>query len=269
MPYPAYHFCAIALMLGLLLYSSVLPAAGSDREQQLAERLSVAVGAGEPVRLRADGEFLGLYHAALGRLPRRAVVVVHNMGGHPDWPEVVAPLRTGLPAGGWSTLSLQMPLLTAQAPADDYGATLDRAARRIDAGVMFLRQKGYSHVVVLGYGFGASQALAYMADKNDADGLVMLGILAREYLKPAVDIPALLAGVEAPILDIYGGRDFPEVVERADRRRQAARESAAEYSRRVVEGADHYFTDRQSRLLELLQEWLQTTFIESEVKTVE
>lgn len=232
--------------------------AAADREQQLAERLATDPGPGEAVWLStADERFLALHNAVLGALPRRAVLLVHNMGGHADWPEVIAPLRRGLTGLGWSTLSLQMPLLPAGALADDYGRTLPAAGRRIDSGIDYLRDQGYSRIVLLGYGFGASQALAYLADNDTADGLILVGILAREFLQPALNLPELLGRLDQPVLDVYGRNDFPEVVERAGARRQAV---TSAYSQRAIAGADHYFTGREQRLLEVLGDWLNETF---------
>ena len=186
----------------LLAAAAVAGCTGADaaREQQLAERLMETVQVGEPVWLRADGrDFLTLHHAALGALPRHAVLLIHNMGGHPDWPEVIAPLRRNLPARGWSTLSLQMPLLAPRALADDYGRTLRAAVRRIESGVEFLREQNYSCIVLAGYSFGASQALAYLSDHGEeADGLIIIGILAREFLQPAIDLPIFLKSSTVP-----------------------------------------------------------------------
>lgn len=240
-----------------LLHAPLVSATG-EREQQLAERLAAQPGPGEAVWLNAaDERFLALHNAVLGALPRRAVLLVHNMGGHADWPDVIAPLRRGLTGLGWSTLSLQMPLLPAGALADDYGRTLPPARRRIDSGIEYLRDQGYSRIVLLGYGFGASQALAYLADNDTADGLVLVGILAREFLQPALDLPELLGRLDQPVLDVYGRNDFPEVVERAEARRRAV---TGAYSQRAVAGADHYFTGREKRLLDVLDNWLNETF---------
>lgn len=252
------HFLVFSLIV--VSYPGTLPA--SEREQKLAERLSENVATGVPVWLQANGEkFLGLHNAALGELPRQAVLLVHNMGGHADWPEVIAPLRTSLPDHGWSTLSLQMPLLAPGALADDYGSTVASSGRRIRAGIEYLRKQGYSRIVVLGYGFGASQALASLAGEEYADGLIMISILAREFLQPAMDLPSLLTKLEIPVLDVYGRNDFPEVVDKANvRRRAVSGTGPAAMTQQVIAGTDHYFTGREQRLIEVVSGWLQKTF---------
>lgn len=258
-PRPGQLFLAVVVLLGCAGAGS---SSGYEREQMLAGRLIESVETGEPVWLQADNrDFLALHHAALGALPRQAILLIHNMGGHPDWPEVIAPLRRNLPDHGWSTLSLQMPLLAPRALADDYGGTVPEAMHRIESGVEFLRAQDYSCVVLAGYGFGASQALAWLAERGQADGLITIGILAREFLQPAVDLPSLLARVDIPMLDIYGRNDFPAVVNRAHERRIAVIEQeGSSYEQRVIDGADHYFTDREQKLLDVVADWLEATF---------
>lgn len=252
------RFMAAAL---ILIFCNSAGSADAKREAQLAERLIGRIQAGEPVWLQGSDKFLALHHAALGALPRRAVLLVHNMGGHPDWPEVIAPLRQRLPDRNWGTLSLQMPLLAPRALADDYGRTLPAASRRIRAGIEFLREHNYACVVLLGYGFGASQALAYLAERDGADGLITVGVLAREFLQPAIDVPNLLARLDIPVLDVYGRLDFPEVSDKAHDRRMAVLESGTgSYDQRIIEGADHYFTGQQQQLVKVITEWLNTTY---------
>ena len=249
----------------MLLAASLLLCIGAgdgEREQQLAEQLRESVAQGEPVNLSTEtGEFLALHDAAIGALPRQALLLVHNMGGHPDWPEVIAPLRTGVKAPAWGTLSLQMPLLPPASLADDYGGTVAEAVQRIASGVAFLREHDYSCVVLAGYGFGASQALVYLARHQAADGLVLVGILARDFLQPSLDVPSLLQRTHVPVLDIYGQHDFPRVIDQAhDRRTAVAAIEAVNYEQRVIEGADHYFTDHNRQLVDSVVEWLKTTY---------
>ena len=83
-----------------------------EREQRLAEQTVDAIFDGTPVMLQADGrDFLGIFMAADGLPERGAAIILHGRGTHPDWGQVAGPLRTALPAYGWSTLSLQMPVL--------------------------------------------------------------------------------------------------------------------------------------------------------------
>ena len=58
--------------------------------------------------------------------PQAAIVIVHGLGVHPDW-GLIGGLRTGLADAGYVTLSVQMPVLDANATRDDYAGTLPEA----------------------------------------------------------------------------------------------------------------------------------------------
>jgi pimeloyl-ACP methyl ester carboxylesterase len=249
----------MTLMLCGLFWTGTAMAEAAH-ERVLATRILENLEHGQPVRLQDNQhEFLALYHPVYGSRLRSAVLLVHGMGSHPDWPEVIQPLRIRLPGRGLSTLSLQMPVLPVSTPADEYGVTMPEAIRRIAAGVKFLRSRDYASVFIIGYSFGAATALNYLAEQPDVDveGLVTISILAREYLQPPLDLTVLFSRVDLPVLDIYGGRDFPEVIRLAQDRRQAARSGGnSEFRQAVVEGADHYYTGQEEMLVKIITDWL-------------
>ena len=60
-----------------------------------------------------------------------------------------------------------------------------------------------------------------------------------------------------PMLDIYGSRDYPGVLEQADDRRLAAQKSGnRQYNQIVIEGADHRFAGLESVLIKRIRGWL-------------
>lgn len=77
-------------------------------------------------------------------------------------------LRVDLADAGWHTLSLQMPILDADAKLSEYGPTLPEAFDRIDAGVRFLKERGVRTIVLAGHSSGALTALAYAAERPKA-----------------------------------------------------------------------------------------------------
>lgn len=242
----------------IYLQGTSIAVADRDHEQYMAERVLENLQHGQPIWLSDNRhDFLALYQPVFGVRPKQAVLLVHGMGGHPDWPEVIQPLRTRLPGRGWSTLSLQMPVLAPSESFDEYGATIPETIRRIAAGIEYLRKRDYASVFIIGYSYGAVGALSYLVEKPDADGLVTIGVLAREFLQPQIDVTALLSRISLPVLDVYGGRDFPEVIRKAQDRRHAARSHGnTDFRQAVVEGADHYFTGQEDTLLRIIVDWL-------------
>ena len=78
-----------------LLLSLLLPGLGAAtdlaREQRLAEQIEDAILDGEPLWLEVDGQrFFSILTEA--DEPRGAVLL-HGMGAHPDWADIISPLR--------------------------------------------------------------------------------------------------------------------------------------------------------------------------------
>ncbi len=102
------------LMLCMLLCSHTVSAADIEREKRLASQIVDSIMDGEPVFLKSgDHEFLSIYTEA--DEPVGAAIIMHGRGFHPNWSDVVYPLRVGLVEHGWNTLSLQMPVLEKEA----------------------------------------------------------------------------------------------------------------------------------------------------------
>ncbi len=80
------------------------------RETRLADEIVDIILDGDPVWLKADGrEFLSIYTEADDS--SAAVVILHGGGFHRGWADAINPLRVGLVERGYSTLSLEMPVL--------------------------------------------------------------------------------------------------------------------------------------------------------------
>ena len=97
-------------MFMLLFLSTNVFASDLAKEKRWADQVVDAILDGEAIWLN-DGksEFLGIYTEAEENKDR-AVIVIHGTGIHPDWPQVVQPLRVGLTEHNWNTLSIQMPV---------------------------------------------------------------------------------------------------------------------------------------------------------------
>ena len=67
-------------------------------------------------------------------------VIIHGIGVHPNWNDVIYPLRTELPEQGWSTISIQAPILPNEAEPKDYAPLIKEIVPRIQAADNFLKQ---------------------------------------------------------------------------------------------------------------------------------
>ena len=110
------------------------------REQRWADEVVPGLVVGDAVRIEtaAGRRFLGIL--AESPKARGAILLVHGSGVHPDF-AVIGQLRTLLNDAGFTTLSIQMPVLAADAAAEDYPAVFAEAGGRLAAAIDFLRAK--------------------------------------------------------------------------------------------------------------------------------
>ena len=131
-----------------LISQLVFGSADYAREKKWADEITPGIVVGDPVYLELKpGPELKQGHKFLSLLTtvpdaKTALVVVHGLGIHPDW-GMVGTLRTQLADLGYTTLSIQMPVLANEAEGDQYVTTFPEAAARIAAAVDFLKAKGY------------------------------------------------------------------------------------------------------------------------------
>lgn len=225
----------------------------------MASEISDTILDGEVISL-SDGthNFMGILTEA--EQPRGAVIILHGRGYHPDWQDVAHPLRTGLMEKGWTTLSLQMPALEKEAKYYDYVPLFPNADKRIDAGIALLKQKGISPIVLVAHSCGAHMAMHWIENKGDADiaAYVGLGMGATDYQQEmAHGFP--LDKMKAPILDVYGEKEYPQVINTAPERQALMQKAGNSQSRQMVlPDADHYFHDKGSELTAVVANWLNS-----------
>ncbi|MDH3355650.1 MAG: alpha/beta hydrolase family protein, partial [Chromatiales bacterium] len=99
----------ITIWLGL---SATAMASDLSREERIADQIVDSIMDGEAVNLSADGrDFVAIEMPNDSEISRGAAIILHGRGLHPNWEQVVKPLRTLLPEHGWHTLALQMPVM--------------------------------------------------------------------------------------------------------------------------------------------------------------
>jgi pimeloyl-ACP methyl ester carboxylesterase len=236
-------------LAALFLACAVSCAQAQDygREQRWAAEVVPSVVVGDAVKLTLSNgrEYLGLYTDVPGA--STAILLVHGMGVHPDH-GVIGILRSALADAGFSTLSIQMPVLAADASAIGYQILFPEAAERIRAAGDWLQHKGARRFVLLSHSMGSRMSAAYYqaTDNTLFSAWISMGITV-EYSD--------LRNVRGPILDIYGEKDFPGVLASEASRRKAI--EAVRYSKQVtIPGADHYFTGKEKELTAALVAFL-------------
>ena len=227
-----------------VLCLAALPALAQDfqREARWRDEVVPNLVVGEAVDLRtADGRaFLGLYTVSPGA--KTALVIVHGVGVHPDH-GVIGTLRMALADKGYTTLSIQMPVQAADAPADAYAKVMPLAAQRIAAAAAWLTGRGYGDLVLVSHSMGSRMANAYFDGTAPPAfrGWVALG-LVDEYSRRFAETRPV------PVLDVQGEADLPTVLKTAAARKRVA-ESTAGGRQLTIAGADHFYAGRHAQLI--------------------
>ena len=228
----------LTLVLALVCISAY--AQDYAREKHWAEEIVPDLVVGNAVRLRqANGHrFLGLYVEVNNA--KAAVLLVHGRGVHPNF-GVVGELRVALADMGYTTLSIQMPVLAAGAKSSAYYPKLfPDADERIALAARWLRARGYSKIVLLSHSLGSWMANVYLEKvrRQPFAAWVCLGRTGTfGRLKP----------LKVPVLDVYGQHDLAPVVRAAAARRAWLRHDPG--SRQVmIPGTGHFYTGQESEL---------------------
>ena len=220
------------------------------REQRWAQEITPAILVGEPLQLElASGRTFLAIHTGVAKA-RGAVIVVHGMGVHPDW-GLINTLRSALPEGGYATLSIQMPVLAADARGDQYPATFPEATERLRAAAAWLRERGHRAIAIVAHSMGARMSNEFLVTTPQAGIAAWVAIgLSGEFVQPE--------RLRLPVLDLHGSSDLPAVLAGAARRAETLRAIAGS-SQVQVSGADHFFHDREGELLQWVRRFLDRT----------
>ena len=259
---PASARFVIVIILSLLLFSVSRAGSVSDtaKEQRWAGQITDQLIVGVPVWLEADGHrFLTIYTPAEAASPKGTVLLVHGMGAHPDWPQVIQPLRSGLSEEGWQSLSIQMPLPPEGIDRAGQMALLREGADRLQTAFAWLGSKGMTPVTLIAHSRGCADVLYDAATHKGSPftSLVLVGANGRyDTLPDEASSLRFLQDIRLPILDLYGEDDLEGVIKTAPDRRKAAAGNPG-YQQIMVPGADHFFDGEEKPLLTEVTRWLE------------
>ena len=228
------------------------PTMDRAREERWAREVVPSIVVGDPVYLAtaASPKVLAILTDPAGAAAG-GIVVVHGLGVHPDW-GLIGGIRSALADAGYVTLSVQMPVLDANATRDDYAATLPEASERIASAVAYLRARGIAKIAIVSHSMGASMANAYLA-RQAVDAWAPIGMFGPFATPP-----------KEPVLDIVAETEIAPVRETAPARVSTLPKDRC--SRQItIAGADHSLSVRGKRgpevfesMMDRIAEWMKS-----------
>lgn len=234
----------LALLLSALVAE---PAMAGDyaREKKWADEILPAVLVGDAVWLDGPGghKFLGLYTEAANA--KGAVILGHGIGVHPDW-GFIGMLRQRLAEKGYTTLSIQFPVLAADAKPEAYPPTFDDASARLEKAVAFLKEKGQGRIAIACHSLGCPMSYRYLSGAPDT--------AVKAWVVIATPGAEDMGKLKLPVLDLYGQNDLPVVLKNTPARASGLTQPGSIQQR--LPNADHFFEGQDASLLDAVGTYL-------------
>ncbi len=264
-----YLFLMINIVF-LMVFSHFTAASDLAKEKRWADQIVDGLMVGEAVWLE-DGKnkFLGLLTESPLPKTQGALIVVHGIGVHPNWPDVIHPVRAELPEYGWATLSIQMPILENGKTAKEYIPLLKEVNGRFNAAVQFLKNKNIQNIVIVAHSLGTTMANQYLTTKSDPAirGYIAISMPDNPKIKEFNNVKKLSQIKTIPLLDIYGSQDLDPVLRFAKNRLIAGKKANQHYKQIKIEGADHFYRSKSEQLVKIIRLWLLKNAPGKEIQT--
>ena len=218
-----------------------------EREKRWAAEVLPGIFIGDPVFLKQKNQhnFLGILSEPDDT--RMAVVIVHGMGVHPDW-GLISTIRQQLYEYDYTTLSIQMPVLAADAPYKDYTQLFSDASERIKMAVDYLKKSSNQRVAIVSHSNGSRMSRVYaIENQSDIDAWVALSLTQGDTFE----------GISVPVFDVYGEQDLPHVLATANKRKTSLKDNAGSIQI-VIPNTDHFFNGQVDLLTLKIKEFLDS-----------
>jgi len=250
----------ISLFIMLLGLNST-PLLGSDiaKEKRWADQIVDSILVGDAVWLKAGNhKFLSIYTENDTDNAKGAILLLHGSGVHPNWPDVIQPLRSELPSYGWATLSIQMPILANDAKYPEYAPLIKDVPARINAALNYLKSQRYQNIIIVAHSLGTNMANSYLASQaSNVRAYVAIGMGVFNDGPDELNNEKYLAKINLPLLDLYGSQDLDTVLSSVKQRRHAARKADNNNYRQIeVTGSNHFFNGQEEELVRQVKSWL-------------
>jgi alpha/beta superfamily hydrolase len=245
--------CLILFLLCLRPVSGLLAQVTPDYEREARWRAEVVptLVVGDAVDITVGPrKVLGLLTEANKQWP--AIVLIHGVGVHPDH-GVIGQLRTLLWDAGYTTLSVQMPVLAKEvSQATEYEKIFGFAHERISAASAFLSARGYARQILLSHSMGSWMSNEYLQVTPKTTDFafshwICLGLTGKL---------GSTGQHRLPILDVQAENDLPAVL-----RGHWLRKMSLQFhpgSKQVqIDGADHFYTGQEKALSVAILDWIK------------
>jgi len=264
------HMILLLNILFLVIFSQVTLASDLAKEKRWADQIVDSLMTGEAVWLN-DGKnkFLGIFTESTKPKTQGAIIVVHGIGVHPNWPDVILPVRTEFPDYGWATLSIQMPILGNDKTVKDYIPLLKEVNGRIDAAVQFLKKKSIQNIIIAAHSFGTTMANQYLISKPDLAirAYIAISMPNNPKNKELNNIKKLAQIKNIPVLDIYGSQDLDSVLRFARNRFITGQKTNPKYKQILIQNAGHFYISKTEQLIKTMRLWLLENAQGKEIKS--
>ena len=246
----------IIAWITLLMLAVPVAASDLEKEQRWREQVEDSIMDGEAVDLVVEGrEIFAIYMEAEDGSDK-GMIVVHGTGIHPNWQQVVQPIRVEMAAHGWNTLSIQMPILHNEAQYEEYVALYPEVPPRLRAAEAFLKDRGIQTLLIAAHSQGATMSSYYLSrHPSDVKGLIAIGMGATQK-DSHINSAQSLKKITIPVLDLYGDDDLPGVLDTVDARTESSAHNA-QYSQQMIKGANHFFDGMDDELVSAVAGWAQ------------
>jgi len=235
----------------LIFFSALASAQDYEREQRWADQTlpALMVGNAEWLQQKNGHRFLALYTEA--KSARGAAIIAHGRGWSPDF-ELYGSLRIKLADAGYTTLSIQLPVLGGSGKLGDYIPLYPDASERFQLAADFLKSRGYRNIAIVSHSLGATMANQYLIKTEDraVGAWAFIGIIngLEEMFR-----------ITIPVLDVFGSKDWEIARLGADeRRRQIMKVKDSEQV--IVPEAEHFFEGKEGELAGIVVKFLDRIF---------
>ncbi len=215
------------------------------------------------------GPVIALYLEQTNGRPQGGIIILHGRLQHPDWRELIAPLRKGFPKFGWTTLSIQLSLHSETADKKDYLKSNDTNNARISTAITFLHSRKIHNIVIIGYELGANTAARFLLKHNKVAVQAFISISLLNFAKPKqLNANRAMSLLKLPILDVYAMNDTNNILNAVKQRKPLIKQHRnirvdgrnprnALYRQLEIEGADHSYSGYEEYLIKRVRSWLR------------